>query len=118
MKFVVGLKWLVGLAEDMKRFAERELNSFGKVSIEAYDVARDNGAGVTIKATTSIGCTLCSSSLGEKQVDAKSLGEKAAKNLCKILNEEVCVDEHVHGQLILFMALAKGTSRNLHCKIH
>ncbi|XP_075148368.1 RNA 3'-terminal phosphate cyclase [Haematobia irritans] len=104
------------LADSMKMSAEKELSSH-RCQLEAYkespDVARDNGSGVILKATTSTNCTLGASSLGEKKVDAQELGGKAGNDLAQLLSRQICVDPYVQDQLILYMALAKGQSKIL-----
>ncbi|XP_073816316.1 RNA 3'-terminal phosphate cyclase-like [Musca autumnalis] len=108
------------LADSMKSSAEKELSILKNAppcQLEAYkeaqDVARDNGSGVILKATTNTGCVIGSSSLGEKKVDAQELGSKAGRELAQLITQQVCVDQYVQDQLIIYMALAKGQSRIL-----
>lgn len=109
------------IADSMKTSVEKELevlrNSNCQYQLEAYkespDVARDNGSGVILKATTTTNCILGSSSLGEKKVDAQALGSKAGRDLAQLVSQQVCVDSYVQDQLIIYMALAKGQSKIL-----
>uniref|UniRef100_A0A1I8NP06 RNA 3'-terminal phosphate cyclase n=1 Tax=Stomoxys calcitrans TaxID=35570 RepID=A0A1I8NP06_STOCA len=108
------------LAKSMKISAEQELSVLRgshQCQLEAYkespEVARDNGSGVVLKATTNTNCTIGSSSLGEKKVDAQELGAKAGRDLAQLLSHQICVDSYVQDQLILYMALAKGQSKIL-----
>lgn len=39
------------------------------------------------------------------------VGDEAARMLIRNIKEGGCVDEHLQDQIIIFMALAKGTSR-------
>ncbi|XP_004529487.1 RNA 3'-terminal phosphate cyclase [Ceratitis capitata] len=116
--FVAG-KLPMHIATEMKKAAEVELQNICRVQpvLEAYkeslEVTRDNGSGVILKAVTSEGCTIGSSALGERRVDGHELGKKAGTELANYLREGVCVDCHVQDQLIIFMALAHGTSRIL-----
>ncbi|XP_054728226.1 RNA 3'-terminal phosphate cyclase [Anastrepha obliqua] len=114
--FVAG-KLPLRVAEDMKNAAEKELISVCPIQpqLESYkessEVARDNGSGVILKAVTTEGCTLGSSALGERQVDGYALGKTAGEEMASYLRDGVCVDCHVQDQLVIFMALASGTSK-------
>ncbi|XP_036319512.1 RNA 3'-terminal phosphate cyclase [Rhagoletis pomonella] len=116
--FVAG-KLPMRIAEDMKNAAEKELKTVCHIQpqLDAYkeslEIARDNGSGVILKAVTTEGCTLGSSALGERQVDGYALGKTASKELASYLKDSVCVDSHVQDQLVIFMALAHGTSKIL-----
>ncbi|XP_067641680.1 RNA 3'-terminal phosphate cyclase [Eurosta solidaginis] len=107
------------VAEDMRKAAEQEITNVCRIQpqVESYkenaNVARDNGSGVILKASTTTGCILGSSALGDRQVAGFALGRTAGKELMSYLTEGICVDSHVQDQLIIFMALANGTSRIL-----
>lgn len=108
----------VVLADNMKKSAEKELSILQhQCELEAYkesaDVARDNGSGVILKATTSTNCTIGASTLGERSVDADALGSKAGQDLVHLITNKICVDSYAQDQLILYMALAKGESKIL-----
>ncbi|XP_034671238.1 RNA 3'-terminal phosphate cyclase [Drosophila subobscura] len=75
--------------------------------------ACDNGAGIVIVAHTSTGCVLGSSALGQKKVLAHMLGSDASSQLSGYISKEICVDDNLQDQLIIFMALASGCSRFL-----
>jgi len=64
-----------------------------------------------ILATTSTGCLIAGSSLGEQGKPAEKVGEEAASELIRNLDFGGCVDEYLQDQLIIFMALANGFSR-------
>lgn len=51
------------------------------------------------------------SALGSRREKPFDTGRKAAQELLDCLNSHSCVDTHVEDMLIIFMALAKGTSR-------
>lgn len=69
------------------------------------------GCGILILATTSTGCLIAGSSLGEQGKPAEKVGEEAAAELIRNLGDGGCVDEYLQDQLIIFMALANGFSR-------
>ncbi|PWA21245.1 hypothetical protein CCH79_00009562 [Gambusia affinis] len=60
---------------------------------------------------SSTGCLFAGSALGKKGVYADKVGIEAAEMLLRNLRHNGCVDEFLQDQLIIFMALAKGTSR-------
>ena len=59
------------------------------------------------------GLRLAGSCLGEKKLPAKKVGENAATMLLSNLAHGGCCDHHLLDQLVVFMALAQGTSRVL-----
>jgi RNA 3'-terminal phosphate cyclase (ATP) len=65
-----------------------------------------NGTGIVLTATTSTGCILGGSALGERRVAAPAVGEKAAEELIRAIDGQGCVDEHAMDQIVIFMALA------------
>ena len=96
--------------------------SFSDVSIiwnlEKVAGARDRAAGVTIVAETDSGIMFGYSELAEgKSLKKLSvLIPEAIKGLLRNISNDkfVCVDEFLQDQLIIFMALAQGTSV-VHC---
>ena len=69
------------------------------------------GSGIFLWATTTNGCVLGGSSLGKKGIDTKDVGTEAAEELWRGLEKGGCVDEYLQDQMIIFLALADGTSR-------
>ena len=68
--------------------------------------ARDAATGLIVVATTSTGCILAGSSLGEKGVRAEDIAGRVVDELLVSVNARACVDMHLQDQLIVFMALA------------
>lgn len=66
---------------------------------------------MTILARTSTGCILAGSALNDKGKTIKEIGTHAAKELVDNANHGGCFDEYLTDQVIIFMALANGTSR-------
>lgn len=112
------------MAEEMATAAKKHIRWFLSASEEGKDVqvqvnitaAREehphsSGSFVLLQAATDTGCVLASSALGARGKRAASVGHEAAKGLTQELISGGCVDQHMQDQLIIFMALAKGTSR-------
>ncbi|KAF7796539.1 hypothetical protein EIP86_007719 [Pleurotus ostreatoroseus] len=68
------------------------------------------GSGVVLWAETDKGCRIAGSTIGAKGKDSSTVGEQAADELIRNLNEAGCVDEYLQDQLIIFLALAAGKS--------
>ncbi|KAM9831808.1 RNA 3'-terminal phosphate cyclase [Neosynchiropus ocellatus] len=105
------------LAKDMSAAAVRTIRKEIKelyINIQALqekDNAFGNGNGIIIVAESSTGCMFAGSALGKKGVYADKIGIEAAEMLLRNIRHNGCVDEFLQDQLIIFMALAKGTSR-------
>lgn len=69
-----------------------------------------DGSGINIMVETSTGCRLFGSGLGRRNVSPQKVGEECALMLRHSLEKRVCVDEHTQDQLLIYMALAEGTS--------
>lgn len=78
---------------------------------EPQETAIGTGTGIVLLAETSNDYKLGSSALGKRGVPAEQVGEAAATDLIRNINEGGCVDSHLQDQLILLMALAKGKSK-------
>jgi RNA 3'-terminal phosphate cyclase (ATP) len=74
-------------------------------------VAPGAGSGIVLYATLTSGAIIGGSALGAKGISATRVGEDAAKELIRNLRNGGVVDEWLQDQVILFMALAKGTSQ-------
>jgi RNA 3'-terminal phosphate cyclase (ATP) len=72
-----------------------------------------SGSGILVVAKTTTGCILAGSALGSPKTKAKETGAEAALELISTLNDGGCVDDWLQDQLIIFMALAEGTSEIL-----
>ncbi|KAI5101154.1 RNA 3'-terminal phosphate cyclase, partial [Silurus meridionalis] len=105
------------LAKDMSAAAVRTIRKEIKdlyiniQSLQEKDKACGNGNGIIIIAESSTGCIFAGSSLGKKGVYADKVGIEAAEMLLRNIRHNGCVDEFLQDQLIVFMALANGTSR-------
>ncbi|XP_034035182.1 RNA 3'-terminal phosphate cyclase isoform X1 [Thalassophryne amazonica] len=104
------------LARDMSSAAVRTIRKDIKdlyINIQPVQEqnAHGNGNGIIIIAESSTGCLLAGSALGKKGVSADKVGIDAAEMLLRNIRHNGCVDDFLQDQLIIFMALAKGTSR-------
>jgi len=70
-----------------------------------------NGTSMIVTCYTSTGSVLSGTSLGSKGLTAEKVGKTAATQLLYNIRKGGCVDEYGQDQLIIFAALAKGTSR-------
>jgi RNA 3'-terminal phosphate cyclase (ATP) len=68
------------------------------------------GSGIVLWAELAGGGMIGGSAVGRKGTDAITVGEEAADELIKGLEAGGCVDEWLEDQIIIFMALAQGTS--------
>ncbi|TFK25025.1 RTC domain-containing 1 [Coprinopsis marcescibilis] len=86
------------------------------VVIDIQPVREDNkvavagGSGIFLWAELEGGGFIGGSAVGRKGVEARDVGEEAAIQLVKGLENGGCVDEWLQDQIIIFMALAEGTS--------
>ncbi|XP_071755621.1 RNA 3'-terminal phosphate cyclase [Centroberyx gerrardi] len=105
------------LAKDMSTAAVRTIRKEIKdlyiniQPLQEKEKACGNGNGIIILAESSTGCLFAGSALGKKGVYADKVGIEAAEMLLRNIRHNGCVDEFLQDQLIIFMALAKGTSR-------
>jgi RNA 3'-terminal phosphate cyclase (ATP) len=72
-----------------------------------------SGLGILIVAKTTTGCLLAGSALSSPKKAAGRVGIEAAAELYATLQDGGCVDEWLQDQLIIFMALAEGSSEML-----
>lgn len=108
------------LAEQFANFAQSKLQPIinrSSINIEVYEENQDVAAmgnkcgGIILGCKTTTGCILGGSALNGRQLTPQNVGEKAATEITTMIKNRICVDEHVQDQLIIFMALAKGTSK-------
>ncbi|KAF1390989.1 hypothetical protein PFLUV_G00063870 [Perca fluviatilis] len=105
------------LAKDMSAAAVRVIRKEIKElyinisNLQEKENACGSGNGIIIIAESSTGCVFAGSALGKKGVYADRIGAEAAEMLLRNIRHNGCVDEFLQDQLIIFMALAKGTSR-------
>lgn len=82
-----------------------------RTEIRYENPAVGSGSAILVIAHTSTGCRLAGSALGSTKQSPQNTGIHAAAELCAALNEGGCVDEYLQDQLILYMALAEGSSQ-------
>jgi len=111
----------VRVAEQMTNSAKQYLKEANikalkgvPINIETYkedsSCAPSSGSGIVLVAKTSTGCVLGGSALGAPRVSAEKTGAKAAEELLEAIECGGCVDKYIQDQMIIFMALAAGSS--------
>ncbi len=105
------------VAERMAKSAEHYIRRTGfNVPIDIELDVKENsehlgpGAGMSLWAISSTGAIVGSDSLGERGKPSEKVGFEAAKKLLKVIEAKCPVDPHLSDMLILYMALAGGTS--------
>nr|XP_033338873.1 RNA 3'-terminal phosphate cyclase isoform X1 [Megalopta genalis]XP_033338874.1 RNA 3'-terminal phosphate cyclase isoform X1 [Megalopta genalis] len=127
-KDIVGWAYVAGvvyieeahkMANDAKEVLIEGLNKYdipiSQINIECYKedkvVAFGNGSGINVVCTTTSGCVYGGSGLGTSRREQVIPGVQAAGEILNAILAGSCVDEHAQDQLIILMALAKGTSK-------
>jgi len=77
---------------------------------EPNDVAVAGGSGIVLWAELEGGGYIGGSAVGRKGIDPVAVGKEAANELIKGLDNGGCVDEWLQDQIVIYMALAQGTS--------
>lgn len=104
------------VSERMARVCEQRIANAGFYSkIErVHDTsAHHPGASLTVWAESSTGCVLGADRAGALRRSSEAIGRFVAETLLADIATGATVDEHVADQLVLFAALASGTSRYL-----
>jgi len=92
----------------------RSLKKYGlEGSIEQIDdtKAYQKGASLTVCLTTSEGCIIGADMAGKPGRSSEFIGKSVARMLIEDLHSGATVDRHMADQLIIYCALARGTSR-------
>ncbi|XP_078050648.1 RNA 3'-terminal phosphate cyclase [Augochlora pura] len=116
---VVHIKEAHKMANDAKEVLIDGFNKHNipipQINIECYKedraIAFGNGSGINIVCNTTSGCVYGGSGLGGSRQEQVIPGVQAASEILNAILAASCVDEHAQDQLIILMALAKGTSR-------
>ncbi len=104
-----------------KRVSERMAESCSRmlpgyeVRLESVndDASLQEGASLAIYAETSRGCLLGADGVGQKSRSSEQIGNYVAKSLLEDIRTGAVVDRYLADQLILYAALANGTSEYL-----
>ncbi|XP_050494138.1 RNA 3'-terminal phosphate cyclase isoform X1 [Bombus huntii] len=107
------------MANDVKSVLTKGLNKSNiplpPINIEVYkedrSVTISNGSGINVMCATTSGCVFGGSGLGSGRQELVAPGIQAANEILDTILAKSCVDEHAQDQLIILMALAKGTSK-------
>lgn len=99
------------VAERQAKSATHFLRDF-KPNIETrYVESPSPGSFIVLWATTSTGCILGSDGLGERGKSGELVGKEASLRMLKTIKSKATVDSYLSDQLLIFMALTKGTSK-------
>ena len=106
----------VQMAKSAEKYLQQHLD-LSSITIHTDIVTESSsvgsGLGILLVATTSTNCRLGGSTLCRPKQKANEAGAIAAEELVKAIHQGGCVDEWLQDQLILYMALANGTSKLL-----
>lgn len=86
-------------------------NLSADIKCEYDTTALQRGASLTVYIKTSTGCLIGMDIAGKLGRTSEFIGEKVAKKLMKDFNAKATVDRYTADQLILYAALADGTSK-------
>ena len=84
-----------------------------QLSVTRETAATGDGAGITLVAQSHTGCLLGAAAVLERGADPATAGAAAGAELCGAMRSGACVDAWAADQLIIFMALAEGSSQLL-----
>ncbi|MES1912508.1 MAG: hypothetical protein MHM6MM_004773 [Cercozoa sp. M6MM] len=104
-------KAALGELRDVLRSRQRNDPIDVDVQVRIDTSSLSTGMGVVLIAKTDTGALIAGSSISGKNEDFTAVGRRAGRDMLKQLYAGGCVDEHLQDQLIIFMALAQGTSR-------
>ncbi len=108
----VAKKMAASASKVIKQSGLEELDGIRpSLEIIQHKPAVGSACGIIIVANTSTNCIIGSSALGEKKERAEIVGARASGELLDNIRSGGCVDEWLQDQLIVFMALAHGTSK-------
>lgn len=106
----------IRIAKQVASYIENRLKQLGlRSNIYAYkedsSVSRDSSAGVILACITSNQCVMGASDLSGR--NHRISGEEVSNEIINYVQNGICVDQFVQDQLIIYMALAQGTSKIL-----
>jgi len=100
------------MAQAMLRPAMADRDIEFETTIEGDPGARCPGTSIMIVAETDTGCLFGGSAMSESREDPPcEVAKRACQQLMENLQWDAAVDQYLQDQLIIFMALADGTSR-------
>lgn len=102
------------MAEHARKLLHKEMRDV-PIEIESWllpesEATMGDGVSLILLAHTSTGCIFGSSGLGERGKPAEDVASECASQLVANLSTGGCMDEYCQDQVILWMALAEGTS--------
>ncbi|KAG7344374.1 RNA 3'-phosphate cyclase [Nitzschia inconspicua] len=91
-------------------FATSNTKIIISTDLSYYPNAVGGGCGLLLVAKTSNGNLLGASGIGSPKVPLEDTARQATAEMIDILRSGACVDDYLQDQLVLYMALAQGTS--------
>ena len=104
------------VAERMATHCERLLGEQGypaRVEVHSDKTAPQRGAALFLRADTDTGCLLGADQAGKPGRRSEAIAESVVGTLLEDLRTKATTDRHLADQLILFAALARGTTQFL-----
>ncbi|MBI3799890.1 MAG: RNA 3'-phosphate cyclase [Deltaproteobacteria bacterium] len=104
------------VSERMARVCEQRLAEAGlscQIERVSDTTALHVGASLAVWAESATGCVLGADRAGARRRSSEAIGRFVAATLLEDLSTGATVDRHIADQLVLFAALANGTSRYL-----
>ena len=104
------------VAERMASHCQRLLGEHGyptRVEVLTDKTAHQRGAALFLRADTDTGCLLGADQAGKPGRRSEAIAEFVVTSLLEDLRTKATTDRHLADQLILFAALARGTSQYL-----
>ena len=81
-------------------------------SLDEVDVTgKQTACGLVVALETTTGCALAGDSMGRMGCPAEAVGREAVMGMVDTWRSGACADDHLTDQLIIYMAMASGTSR-------
>ncbi|XP_031826928.1 RNA 3'-terminal phosphate cyclase [Nomia melanderi] len=116
---VVPIKEAYKMAQDAKEVLLKGLRQYNindqqldiRVSKKDTTTAYGNGSAINLQCLTTTNYCFGGSGLGSGRQQQIAPGVQAANEILNAILSGSCVDEHAQDQLIIFMALASGTSK-------
>lgn len=99
------------VAARQSRSAAEALSGTAEPSITvSVERSLSTGSAITLWATTTTGCRLGASALGERGKPAETVGRQAGEEMRGYLQRRASVDPHLLDQMLPYCALARGAS--------
>lgn len=103
----VAIRQMKAATSELKKASFKNI----EITTERITDSFSPGSGITIWTKTNTGAIIGSDAIGEKGKPAEVVGREAARKLLETINANSPVDPFLADQLIIYMALAEGSSK-------